>query len=100
MFKIHLTQNHKAKLEVLKWLISDNKEDMSSGRTTLLAIAFINKAMEHEFQFISVFDHYPSRQSHHLVLMAIENILNNQPPTIKNKFSFYQNKIKYNPNAK
>jgi hypothetical protein len=48
---------------------------MRQGRTRLLAIAFIKRALMHRDEWIEVFDHYPTMRAKNILLSWIRNII-------------------------
>lgn len=74
-----LTKKQTAYFEAISWLVSDER---ASGRTTLLALAFIDKAIKNAGQYIDVFDHFascPEAIGKRNMLNAITNILEKTP---------------------
>lgn len=55
--KIKLSKLQQEYYPAIKWLINDGPR--ASGRTTLLAVAFLEKAVETPGRKILVFDHFP-----------------------------------------
>jgi len=56
-FVIELSKLQKKNLPAIEWLISDDRKDRCSGRSFLLAVAFIKKAMQNPGRRVRVFDH-------------------------------------------
>ena len=71
---ITVTEEQKARYEVIKWLISD--DNRAEGRTYLMALAFIDKAMKNKGKPVRIFDHSPVVNSHLYLLNVIGNIIN------------------------
>lgn len=60
------------KLEVIKWLVSDDENVRRTGRTKLMAIAFVRLALEGKRP--KIFDHFPGKDSKRFITDAINNI--------------------------
>lgn len=52
---IHLTPEQRAKFDAIRWLIGDGP--IRSGRTRLMAVAFLEKANSNKEIWIRIFDH-------------------------------------------
>lgn len=69
-----LTINELNKLEVIKWLISDYQSVRHTGRTRLMAIAFVRLALEG--RRTKIFDHFQGTNSKQFVIDEINSIFN------------------------
>lgn len=100
--KIELTKEQKKHLESLEWLINGNR---NSGRTYLLAITFIRRAIDNPGMWIQIFDHYPTQQAKEHLLDLIKMIICQDGIIFKNaefrrgEFKI-NNKLKYHENTK
>jgi hypothetical protein len=66
---ITLTEEQKKHYESIKWLISG---PLATGRTTLLAWAFIEHAIDHPEEKIRIFDHYHNFMTDRYMMHAIQ----------------------------
>lgn len=64
--KIELSKLQQKHFDSLKWLVSDSRRD---GKTYLLAIVFIQKAISKQGEWVRPFDHYPE-------IHGLENLMN------------------------
>lgn len=55
-----LDRTSKSRLPVLEWLVSMDPDDRRTGRTTLLALAFIGASIRNRVVWLKVFDHHGS----------------------------------------
>jgi hypothetical protein len=60
---MRLTQKQKEFLPAIRWLISDTLHDRATGRSLLLAYAFIQEAMKNSGRNIPIWNHHPEFQS-------------------------------------
>jgi archaellum biogenesis ATPase FlaH len=67
-----LTTNELNKLEVIKWLVSDDQSVRRTGRTKLMAIAFVRLALEGKRS--KIFDHFQGNDSKRFIVDAIDDI--------------------------
>ena len=73
--KEYLTEYQKKHLSSIEWLISDSRKDRASGRSYVLAFAFIKKALRQKGSYVKVFDHHPYIQSNKDMVGLIRIIL-------------------------
>jgi hypothetical protein len=73
---IVLTETQESHLESLKWLISDDRH-RAEGRTFLLAMAFISKALDHPGRRVYVFDHWHTLRANVEIVSTISHVFNN-----------------------
>lgn len=76
----NLTKDQQNKVDVLTWLLSQHPDDLATGRTTLLAMAFLQTALDNPGQWIEVFDHTGTEHDRTLMMMQIEYLC---PPQYK-----------------
>lgn len=74
--KIELNKDQKKYLPAIQWLISDRR---ATGKTYLLAVAFIMKAIENPGRQIQIFDHIPRIRLNYL-LDTIQMIVGSDNP--------------------
>jgi archaellum biogenesis ATPase FlaH len=74
-----LTASELNKLEVIKWLVSDDQSVRRTGRTRLMAIAFVRLALEGKRS--KIFDHFQGKNSKQFIINAIDSIF--KSPDIK-----------------
>ncbi|MFA5202975.1 MAG: hypothetical protein WC708_00980 [Lentisphaeria bacterium] len=67
-----LTASELNKLEVIKWLVSDDQSVRRTGRTRLMAVAFIRLALEGKRT--KIFDHFQGTNSKQVIVDEIYNI--------------------------
>jgi hypothetical protein len=70
--RIQLTEQQEKYLEAIEWLISDTP---ATGKTFLLAIAFIKKAIKFKREWVKVFDHRPYLYCGDYILKQISYML-------------------------
>jgi len=88
-----LTQDQQQKLDTLKWLISDHHNDRETGRTTLLAMAFIEKAITNPGLWVRLFDHHIGGATNTILMsMRIESLI---PEELKPAFKISNNSIMF-----
>ena len=87
-----LTKEQSKHLESIEWLISDQR---AVGKSFLLALAFIDKAVNNRGMLIRVFDHFPERQATIRLLCTIENIIS-QDKKLLERTEFEQNGFRIN----
>lgn len=68
-----LTKIQEDFLPAIEWLIDDSINSRASGRTTLMAYAFLNKAIREKGRWIKVFDHYATPKGY--IVSGIKKIL-------------------------
>lgn len=73
MKKIKLDKSKQTKLEVLNWLL--DPDAMRSGRTTLMAIAYINIALKKPGMIIEINDHHPGYEADRMILGVIRDLV-------------------------
>lgn len=66
---ISLTIEQQKHLNSVEWLINFD-ENIATGRTTVLAVAFIKRALKHSGEWVKVFDHYPQNKNAERHLLA------------------------------
>jgi len=89
-----LTETQRKNYSAIEWLLGDGP--VGSGRTSLMALVFIRKAMMNLGSWVTVFDHYPSRHNKQHFYAAIRNVFNGQD-TLDNYelvINFTESKIK------
>ena len=69
--KQQLTKDQEKYLPALKWLVNS---PIATGKTYLLATAFIECAVENPGKELVVFDHFPGHRNQELLLQAIFNL--------------------------
>ena len=69
---LHLTKEQHSRFSTIKWLVNDGPR--GSGRTFLLALAFIEKAIDCGYP-IYIWDHYHNRESKRFLLDQISKIM-------------------------
>jgi hypothetical protein len=94
----------------IRWLLDDGEpkklmdgeeflgfipKNRQSGRSMLMAIIFINMAMERPGEMIRVFDHTGEPKADQNMMFRIQEILKNDPVLVT-KFSFHGRRIRYN----
>ena len=72
---IKLNKKEKDRLEAIEWLLDDSILARQTGRTKLMAIAFINKASRNEGKPIKVFDHTGTKAGIVFLFTSIEQII-------------------------
>jgi len=85
--KIDLTEKQEKYADAIYWLISD--QNIAEGRTTLLALALIKKAIDNPGETIRVFDH--ANNTYHS-----ENIMINYISFLAKKNKKIKNRLKIN----
>lgn len=85
-----LTDNQAEQFKVLQWLISDDEKDRITGRTTLLAMAFMQKALDNRGTWVTVFDHYPDRYSEDRMIHTITQLV---PVELRDSLTINDTKI-------
>lgn len=75
-----LSDKQKKYYEAINWLI--DPEYLGEGRTTLLAYAFVNLAMQKRGRSVQIFDHVPLQRAHDNLLYIIENIIKMEYPQL------------------
>lgn len=70
---IKVTEEQKSRYEAIRWLISD--DNRQEGRTYLMALAFIDKAMKNKGRPVRIFDHNTDVNNAH-IFSVIGNIMN------------------------
>ena len=85
-----LTKLQEHHLESIQWLISDQR---ATGKTFLLAWAFIQEALHNQRRRIRVFDHFLTKVSTERLIYQIRAITSSEYP--KCRFAFYSNEIMY-----
>lgn len=71
--KVKLTDEQVKHLDTVRWLVSDGYR--GEGRTTVLAVAYLEKAMSNEGKPIAVVDHHLDGQSTKFNLMPLIGFL-------------------------
>lgn len=69
---LKLTKEQLQHLKSLNWLIDGPR---ATGRTTVLAHAFIAKAIRHPGEYVRVFDHVPETMPQNWMLDTVVQIL-------------------------
>jgi len=87
-----LTAEQKKHLVTIEWLINF-EEHIRQGRTRLLAIAFIKRALMHRDEWIEVFDHYPTPQAKNILLSWIGNVIS-KDKELSERTEFKQSRFK------
>ncbi len=59
MNSIELTEVESKHIESIRWLFSDEHEDRASGRTTVLSIVMIERALRELWCWFDVVDNHP-----------------------------------------
>ena len=85
-----LTKLQEHHLESIQWLISDQR---ATGKTFLLAWAFIQKALHNRDKGIRIFDHFPERKSDLRLISQIHAIIISEYPQYR--FAIYSDEIVY-----
>ncbi len=75
VFGIQLTEYQKDFYPALKWLLSGSEQHARTGRTVLLAIGFLEEAINQAGTWIEIFDHTPGQRGTATLLGAIERII-------------------------
>ena len=95
---LKLTYEQKKHLETLKWLVDVDK-NAATGRTTLLAIAFLETAFENPNKKIYIFDHCRFSLSADINLIKIiKDLLPDQEVMEKMKMELVINRMSNTPN--
>lgn len=81
-----LTKDQQNKIEVLSWFISDEGKDRATGRTTLMAIAFIKKAYDNQCMPVRFFDHHQNNGNEESLAMMRMTIEQNIPNHLRKYF--------------
>lgn len=82
---IELTKTQTKYLEAFEWLVG-SRGSRAEGRSTLLAVVFIQKAVNNPGQKVYVFDHNPGYFIYKRVLDQIRILL---PDDLRDHFKFY-----------
>ncbi len=87
-FGIKLSKTQKQHVGSICWLL-DDVNFRQEGRTTLLAVVYLNKALDNPGQRVYVRDHHPNEQANSQLRNKIECIIGSQkcPLTIKESFN-------------
>jgi len=72
--RFQLTEQQKQYLPVVEWLL-DFHTNRATGRSYLMAVAFIRMALRHLGTPVRVFDHHPTLRASRHVLQIIKDIL-------------------------
>lgn len=83
-----------AALDIIEWLIDDSIRSRQSGRSTLLAVAFIRKAIRRPKRKVVVFDHYPTMQAKESLMANIQQMIRTSSE-LRNKFILESNSITF-----
>jgi len=91
---IKLTEFQKKHFPTIKWLVDDTRQ---TGKSYLLALAFVEKALEFRGVWVYVFDHYPIQQGREHLLSIVRNILGSEMPNdIAEKVEFKRDSFRIN----
>jgi hypothetical protein len=74
LLNFRLTKLQQKYLKAIEWLISP-EDNRRSGRTTLMAIAFIKWALTHPERWIDIFDHFPTEEAKERLLIHIKKMI-------------------------
>jgi len=89
-----LTEEQKKHFVTIEWLVNFEK-NMGKGRTYLLAIAFVKRALEYQDRWIEIFDHNQNIQAKKMLLSIIYDILNEDKELLeKTEFKQYSFRIR------
>ena len=78
---IDLSKIQRKHLKAIEWFISDNNR--REGRSYLLAIAYINKAVNSRGQWIQVLDHFPTTETNRRLFEVIEQMISKDKQLLK-----------------
>jgi hypothetical protein len=73
--RFELSPLQKTHLDAAKWLISTDRKWIGTGRTTTLAVAFLEMAAETPYQWITIQDHYPFTTGTRSLMSAIRTLV-------------------------
>ena len=94
--KTELTKQQTAHLRTVEWLLSDDHEDIATGRSTVLAVAYINKALEYPGRRIRVVDHFPAEQaSRQLLSMIVDTVKRERDEKLLARLEVYGNSLEF-----
>ena len=74
-----LTYQQQRAVEVLDWLLDPGDDSRRSGRTFVMAVAFIRVALQNPGTPVAVRDHHPTRDADRFLIHAIETLIHNDP---------------------
>jgi len=98
MLNIKLTEQQKKAYPYIKWLLSDNRHiEEPVGKTYLMSIIFIEKALETPGRWIHIFDHsFTEGTVREIMLETMLEIIQNKITEIKDfKFEFDYDKFRF-----
>lgn len=79
-----------AYLPALDWLVDDSPETCGSGRTYLLAYAFLRRAHNNLDKEVLIFDHFPDYRNIDFIARNIFHIYNEE---YKDKYNIYYSQV-------
>jgi hypothetical protein len=71
---LQLTEGQRHRYETVEWLL-DRKSNIGTGRTTLMALAFINIAIKNLGKPVKVFDHTGEELFNHRMIAEILRLI-------------------------
>lgn len=74
LFDFNLTETQQKHLEAIEWLLDFNI-NIRSGRSYLMAVAFIRMAIRHPKQRVYVYDHFPGQRDKERMLDSVRRII-------------------------
>lgn len=88
-----LTRKQVAALPVLDWLLDDDGGSRRSGRSFIIAISLIRKALRHPGCLVSVIDHYKSEASTVYLIQMIQFLIDKDARLKDFSWSIHENTI-------
>ena len=85
--ELNLTKEQSKHFESVKWLL-DFTTNIESGKSHVMATAFLAIAIENPREWVNVYDHFPSSITHERLLRYIEDVLLRDDWELRAKFEF------------
>lgn len=93
---IQLTKDQEQKYPTIEWLL-DPFSNYGSGRTQLMAIAFINLAINYPNREIHIFDHSDLHNHYTFILSRVKQLISEREDKDKFYIKHSDNSIFYHP---
>jgi hypothetical protein len=88
---------NRAVIDTLKWLVDPSSKSRGSGRTMMLAIAFIEAAQQNPRTWIELFDHAGMHGSYDRIESYIKSCIGRQAPESLECFEFNKKAFRFVP---
>lgn len=93
MKQIKLSEEQKKYHEAVKWLL-DPVGNRARGRTFLMAMVFIELAIEDRGRWVTFFDHFPDKQATDYFLTSEIDRIVNSSDDLKGKIEIGRNRLR------